>query len=76
MSEHVYCPKGKSQEKVEDGNVRERRTDDKRQLMRDNRIPLDLATRNNWKHEDPIKTDKDVKHRNTIDGSYLCYCGR
>lgn len=63
-----YCPKEKSQEKVEGGNVREKNIiDGEKQLIRDKIIPLDLATGNNWKSEDLIKADKDVKHWNTVD---------
>ena len=48
---------------MEGGNVRERNiTDGEKQLIRDKIIPLDLATGNNWKSEDLIKADKDVKH--------------
>lgn len=47
---------------MEGGNVRERKkADDERQLIRDKRIQLDLATGNTWKREDLLKADKDVK---------------
>ena len=50
-------------EKVESGNVRERNiTEGEKQLIRDKRIPLDLATGNNWKSEDLIKVDKNIEH--------------
>ena len=52
---------------MESGKVRERNiTEGEKQLVRDKRIPLDLATGNNWKSEDLIKVDKDVEHWNTI----------
>ena len=63
-----YCPKEKRQEKVESGNVRERNiTEGEKQLIRDKRILLDLATGNNWKSEDLIKVDKNVERWTTID---------
>lgn len=56
------CPKGKSQENVKEGRVRERKiTDGRRQLMRDQRIPLGLATGSSWKSEELIKADPDVE---------------
>ena len=58
----AHCPKEKRQEKVESGNVRERNiTEGEKQLIRDKRILLDLATGNNWKSEDLIKVDKNVE---------------
>lgn len=48
---------------MESGNVRERNiTEGEKQLIRDKRIPLDLATGNNWKSEDLIKVDKNIEH--------------
>lgn len=56
------CPKGKSQENVKEGHVREWKiTDGRRQLMRDQRIPLGLATGSSWKSEELIKADPDVE---------------